>query len=96
MNNLDVIKSRGLVLEKNTNKIVCVPPPKSLDINYYHNKFLNNDNEGVVIEEFYDGTMINVFYHNNEWLLSTRSYIGAKNYWNKNSKKSFKDMTFFK
>ena len=46
----------------------------------------------VKINRMYDGTMVNVFYHNNEWILSTRSYIGAKNYWNKNSKKSFKDM----
>ena len=87
MNNLDVIKSRGLVLEKNTNKIVCVPPPKSLDINYYHNKFLNNDSEGVVIEEFYDGTMINVFKHNNVINIATRSNIGANCKWN--SSKTF-------
>ena len=46
----------------------------------------------IAITRMYDGTMVNVFYHNNEWTLSTRSYIGAKNYWNKNSKKSFKDM----
>ena len=54
-----------------------------------HNILLDKESE---ISRIYDGTMINAFYHNDEWTLSTRSFIGAKNYWNKNSKKSFKDM----
>ena len=29
-----------------------------------------------------DGTMINIFFHNNKWLMSTRSDIGCLNKWN--------------
>ena len=62
-------------------------PMKSLKQD--HNILLGND---MNISRIFDGTMINVFYHNGEWVLSTRSFIGAKNYWDKNSKVSFKDM----
>ena len=34
--------------------------------------------------------MINMFYHNDEWMISTRSNIGCKNYWKE--KTSFKDL----
>ena len=78
---------KSIIVDQKTNKIVCISPMKSIKCD--HNILLNND---VQISRMYDGTMINVFYHNNEWILSTRSFIGAKNYWNKNSKKSFKDM----
>jgi len=78
---------KSVIIDQKTNKIICVSPMKSLKGN--HEVLLSKDTE---ISRLYDGTMINVFYHNGEWVLSTRSYIGAKNYWNKNSKKSFKDM----
>ena len=78
---------KSVIVNKKTNKIVSVAPMKSIKCD--HNILLNNDTQ---ISRMYDGTMINVFYHNDEWTLSTRSFIGAKNYWNKNSKKSFKDM----
>ena len=78
---------KSVIVNQETNKVVCISPMKSIKSD--HNILLENDSE---ISRMYDGTMINVFYHNNEWTLSTRSYIGAKNYWNKNSKKSFKDM----
>ena len=29
MNDIDIRKCRGLIMEKNTNKIICVPPTKS-------------------------------------------------------------------
>ena len=79
MDNVDVRKCRGLILEKNTNKVVCVPPPKSIDIDYYHKKYINNNSDNVVVEEFYDGTMINLFRHNDVNYISTRSCLGAHN-----------------
>ena len=81
------IKYKSIIINQKTNKIVSIAPMKSLKLD--HNILYNNDRE---ISQLHDGTMINVFYHNNEWVLSTRSFIGANNYWNKDSKKSFKDM----
>ena len=78
---------KSVIIDQKTNKVVSVAPMKS--IKYDHEILLEKDTK---ISRMYDGTMINVFYHNNEWTLATRSFIGAKNYWNKNSKKSFKDM----
>jgi hypothetical protein len=78
---------KSIIINQKTNKIVSVSPMKSLKSD--HEILMTKETE---ISRMYDGTMINVFYHNNEWMLSTRSFIGAKNYWNKNSKKSFKDM----
>ena len=78
---------KSVIVNQETNKVACISPMKSIKCD--HEILLENDTE---ISRMYDGTMINAFFHNNEWTLSTRSYIGAKNYWNKNSKKSFKDM----
>jgi len=33
----DVNKCRGLILEKNTNKLVCVPPPHSSNVMIFNN-----------------------------------------------------------
>ena len=78
---------KSIIINQKTNNVVCISPMKSNKST--HTILLENN---IAITRMYDGTMVNVFYHNNEWTLSTRSYIGAKNYWNKNSKKSFKDM----
>ena len=78
---------KSVIIDQKTNKIVSIAPMKSVKSD--HNILMNDNTE---ISRIYDGTMINVFYHNDEWVLSTRSFIGANNYWNKNSKKSFKDM----
>lgn len=78
---------KSIIIDQKTNKIVSIAPMKSLKQD--HNILLGND---MNISRIFDGTMINVFYHNGEWVLSTRSFIGAKNYWDKNSKVSFKDM----
>ena len=36
----------------------------------------------IVVQNLIDGTMINLFYHQNEWIISTRSSIGGYNKWN--------------
>ena len=77
---------RGLVLNYKTNKIVFIPPSKSKEYLTYDKLIeLSNSPEPLV-----DGTMINLFYHNNEWLTSTRSNIGATNKWS--SDNSFQEM----
>ena len=80
MENEDVRKCRGVILEKNTNKVVCISPPKSIDNDFYHKKYkgMNSENSlNVVIEEFYDGSMINVFKYKDINYISTRSCLGA-------------------
>ena len=65
---------KSVIVNQETNKVICISPMKSIKCD--HEILLENDTE---ISRMYDGTMINAFYHNNEWTLSTRSYIGAKN-----------------
>ena len=79
MDNEDVQKCRGIILEKNTNKLVCVSPPKSIDTEFYHNKYIKKNSKGVVVEEFYDGTMVNMFRYKDKNYISTRSCLGCHN-----------------
>ena len=71
---------RGAVINTNTNMLVCVPPSKAIreeNLKTLTDTFSEENEYQPLIE----GTMINVFYHNDEWMISTRSNIGAKNYW---------------
>ena len=69
---------RGVVINTITNRIVCIPPMKSHEINEIDSIHDNDDNSYEIL---IDGTMINMFYHNEEWMISTRSNIGGKNSW---------------
>jgi hypothetical protein len=83
MKDPDVRKCRGIILEKNSNKLLCVPPQKSIDNDFYHNLFSDgNVSENVTFEEFIDGTMINLFKYEGEVYISTRSCLGANCRWN--------------
>ena len=79
---------RGTVITPE-NKIICLPPIKALVP-----KDMDDDNidlnGSVIYEHLIDGTMINLFHYNDEWLISTRSEIGGYNKWT--NKKSFKEM----
>ena len=88
MKDLDVQKCRGLIIDKETNSVVCYPPSKSMITERFMDKVKNW--EDVICEKFIDGTMINIFYHKDEWKISTRSCIGARNRWFSN--KSFVEM----
>ena len=78
---------RGLVIDPNR-KIVCIPPQKAITVENIADLEIENNN--LNFEELIDGTMINVFWFENNWLISTRSEIGGYNKWN--DKKSFKDL----
>lgn len=90
MNDDLVRRCRGLIIEKKNKTIICSPPGKSLQISDFMKTYNDVSHENIVVEEFIDGTMINVFHFNNDWMLSTRSCIGADCKWF--SKKSFKEM----
>ena len=87
MVNTDVQKCRGVVMTLD-NRILCVPPSKSIDINYFMESVDNFTS--IEFEEFIDGTMIQMFYFNDKWNLSTRSSIGANGRWH--SKKRFSEL----
>jgi len=78
---------RGLIIDYNNHKIVLIPPIKSKDI-LTQNEFNDIFNESY--NNLVDGTMINLFHHENEWLTSTRSNIGCNNKWTQDM--TFKDM----
>ena len=84
---------KGAIININTNKLVCLSPVKT-ETKYDLSKTeLNIDphyDNNSILQPLIDGTMINLFYHNNEWMMSTRSFIGAKNKWDQNI--SFKKM----
>ena len=82
------MKCRGLVVETATRKIVSVPPEKSYRFECF-SSYVQNWND-VIVEEFVDGTMINVFNYQGEWHISTRSNIGANCRWF--SDKKFSEM----
>ena len=78
---------RGAVINSD-HKIICLPPVKSIELK--NRNELSELSENMEYETLLDGTMINLFYYNNEWLISTRSEIGGYNKWN--HKKSFRQM----
>ena len=83
----DTRRCRGLVFDRTTNEIVGTCPEKSICLGDFA-----TDSEAVIYEEFYDGTNVNVFYHNDCWHISTRSSIGAATSFS--TEKTFRDMFF--
>lgn len=77
---------RGCVIDTKTHQLLCIPPPKArLNIP-------ETLNGSYSVENLLDGTMINMFYYKNEWIMCTRSDIGCMNKWKSNL--SFKDMFY--
>lgn len=95
----DNVDSYGLyrsVIVKN-NKILSFSPPKSVNIDKFKNN--TNFNKNTLIEEFIEGTMINLFYDSdiNEWTIATKSTIDANIKFfinNYNNNITFKDMFY--
>uniref|UniRef100_A0A6C0CY86 Uncharacterized protein n=1 Tax=viral metagenome TaxID=1070528 RepID=A0A6C0CY86_9ZZZZ len=71
---------KGAIYNCETNNFVCIPPKNS---ELYNNQPLS---KSVIIQDLIDGTMVNMFYVNDKWNISTRSDIGCNNKW---SDKSF-------
>lgn len=57
-------------------KILCSSPGKSCDFLKFIESTKSDD---CAIENFFEGTMINLFYHNDSWELATKGTIGARN-----------------
>ena len=78
---------RGAIINTTTNKVVCLPPIKATEIKIDETIHHNDTTE---YQSLIDGTMINLFYHQNQWIISTRSEIGGYNKWN--NRKSFQQL----
>ncbi len=98
--NVDLISSYGLcrsVIINNNNKVVGIAPPKSIPCHDFIKKY-DEKSEGIVAEEFIEGTMMNVFWDdsiglNGAWEISTRNTVGATSSFYKGPKsQTFRDM----
>lgn len=67
---------RSVVINSN-NQIVAFAPPKSYELSSFSNQFPTG--EDLVVEEFAEGTMINLFYDNSLdcWQIATRRTVGG-------------------
>jgi hypothetical protein len=82
---------RSVILNKKTKKILAFSPPKSLS---WLDFTQNNTVEECVITKFEEGTMINLFYDKDlgDWEISTKSSIGGRYKYFKESPKTFRSM----
>jgi len=87
MSDEEVRCCRGLILEKGSNKLLCVPPFKSIKFEDFSNIIPKLSD--TIYEEFIDGTMINLHWYK-EWVISTRSRQGADCNWFSN--KTFSEL----
>ena len=100
----DLGRYRSVITDKDFN-IRCFAPPKTLRSDVLYNEYMKGDFKRVDattykngeymvrIEEFIEGTMINVYYHNDQWRIATKSMIDANGKFF-NREKSFSDMFY--
>ena len=97
---VDLVPTYGLcrsVIINNNNKVVGIAPPKSIPCDDFIKRY-SEGSEGIVAEEFIEGTMVNVFWDdsiglNGGWEISTRNTVGATSSFYKGpNSKSFRDM----
>lgn len=82
---------RSVVFNSN-NKIVAFAPPKSYEFNSFANQFPNNNDNNLVVEEFVEGTMINLFFDKG-WQIATRKTVGGDvSFFKNNSGSTFNSM----
>lgn len=75
-------------------KLCCFSPPKAYSIDDFskiNNGLLGND---IVVEEFVEGTMINVYFNwvSQTWEIATKNNLGGNNYFYTTNPYSFKEM----
>lgn len=84
---------RSLIFNKNNN-LVSFSPPKSIPSEDFINNYKVVD-ENIIVEEFIEGTMINVFWDPDiqTWEFSTRNTVGAETkFFIDTTSKTFRDM----
>jgi hypothetical protein len=66
---------RSVILTKDC-RPVCFSPPKSISIEKFIDLYPNLDND-IIVEDFIEGTMINLFFDNDKWQIATKKNVGA-------------------
>tara|TARA_B100000902_G_scaffold345810_2_gene352110 strand:- start:2853 stop:4238 length:1386 start_codon:yes stop_codon:yes gene_type:complete len=71
----EISKYRSVIVRDN--KVVAYSPEKSINYNIFKN--INHNTSNCYVEDFVDGTMINVFFDvvNETWEIATRSSVGG-------------------
>jgi arsenate reductase-like glutaredoxin family protein len=83
-----VRECNGIILEKNTFKIVCYTFDKCIESNELNDKI---DIDNLYVENAIEGTLVRLFYYNNAWNICTKKCIDAsKSKWI--SDKSFEQL----
>jgi len=95
----DTIHNYGLfrsVIINSINKVVCFSPPKSFSLSSFQQLYPSM--EKLVVQEFVEGTMMNVFWDSSiglsgGWEISTRNVVGAETtFYKKPNSKTFQQM----
>jgi hypothetical protein len=69
--NANLYNYRSIITHNET--VVCFSPPKSIS----RDSFLELHSSKVVVEEYIEGTMVNVFWAKNQWRIASRSKLNA-------------------
>ncbi len=82
---------RSIIIEKDTLRIIGSQFNKIIYNDDAINYLKNSDWNKVIIQKCYEGTMLLVYHHNDEWYVSTRRCLNSDNsHWIKN--KSYREM----
>jgi hypothetical protein len=94
IDNIDSLgKFRSIIYNTETNQIVSCSPFKSYSLEQFTNKYdnISCEDKKITFEEFVEGSMVNLFYDNEEWQIATRTILGGKNAFFKGGK-TFRQM----
>lgn len=89
---------RSIIFDRN-NKMVSFAPPKSMPTEFFIQKYPDISQHFIQVEEFIEGTMVNVFWDetiglSGEWEIATRNSVGANTSFYQNSNSSQNNKTF--
>lgn len=71
------------------NSLLAFSPPKSIEFETFKETF---EKDKCITEQFIEGTMINCFFHKNEWVIATRWDVGAQSSFYQDLDITFRDM----
>jgi hypothetical protein len=64
----------GVIIDKNTLKIVCYTFDKCFEENNLNENLVDTD---IIIQPIYEGTLIRLYFYNDKWHISTKKMIDA-------------------
>ena len=73
------LECRGLVVDYKNCQVLCKPFNRFFNVNEWEDDIFDYDNI-IRIEEKHDGSLVNVYYYNNQWHVATRGNAFAEGY----------------